>query len=169
MEENYGGYVLVVRIRDTKSTCDKSSSLNELLKEYKDVFPNDLPKGLLPFRGIEHAIDLIPRAPLPNKVAYRCNLEESKDLERQVNELIKSGYVRESLSPCVVPALLVPKKDGTWRMCVDSQSINNITINYHFPMPRLQDMLDELTEALVFSKIDLRSSYHQMRIREGDQ
>ena len=73
------------------------------------------------------------------------------DFERQVNELIERGYVRESLSPCVVPALLVPKNDGTWRMCLDSRSINNISIKYHFSMPRLQNMLDEFSRALVYS------------------
>eukprot|EP00257_Ricinus_communis_P027859 XP_025015273.1 uncharacterized protein LOC112536688 [Ricinus communis] len=85
-------------------------------------------KGLPPFRGNEHAIDLIPGAPLPNKAAYRCNPEQAKELQRQVEELIEKGYVRESLSSCAVPALLMPKKEGTWRMCINSRAINNITI-----------------------------------------
>ncbi|XP_057248889.1 uncharacterized protein LOC130590465 [Beta vulgaris subsp. vulgaris] len=164
VEENGGGYALVVRTKhENETTCNNSPFLDELLEGFKDVFPNDLPKGLPPIRGIEHAIDLIPGSPLPNKAASSCNPEESKELERQVNGLIERGYVRESLSPCVVPALLVPKKDSTWRMCVDSRSINNITIKYRFPMPRLQDMLDELSKNNEDHVIHLRMLFEKLR------
>ena len=84
-----------------------------LLHQYQDVFPEDLPKGLPPIRGIEHQIDLDPGVALPNKPAYKTNPIETKELQRQVEELLQRGYVRGSLSPCVVPTLLVPKKDRT--------------------------------------------------------
>ncbi|XP_065873481.1 uncharacterized protein [Euphorbia lathyris] len=96
-------------------------------KEYQDVMPEELPEGLPPIRGIEHQIDLVPGAVIPKRPAYRCNPEETKELQRQVEELLAKGYVRESMSPCAVPVLLVPKKDGSWRMCVDCRAVNNIT------------------------------------------
>ncbi|XP_019082698.1 PREDICTED: uncharacterized protein LOC104704959 [Camelina sativa] len=143
--------------------------IRPLLRRYQDVFPDELPHGLPPLRGIEHQIDLVPGAQLPNRPAYRVNPEEAKELERQVSELMEQGYVRESLSPCAVPVLLVPKKDGTWRMCVDCRAVNNITIKYRHPIPRLDDMLDELSGSTIFSKIDLKSGYHQVRMKEGDE
>ncbi|XP_035542994.1 uncharacterized protein LOC118346093, partial [Juglans regia] len=88
------------------------------LREFEDVLPEEVPYGLPPIRGIEHQIDFIPGASIPNRPAYRSNPEETKELQRQVSELLEKGFVRESMSPCAVPVLLVPKKDGTWRMCL---------------------------------------------------
>ena len=140
-----------------------------ILQEYYDVFPSEIPAGLPPIRGIEHQIDLILGASLPNRAPYKTNPEETKEIQRQVQELLDKGYVRESLSPCAVPVILVPKKDGTWRMCVDCRAINNITIRYRHPIPRLDDMLDELSSATMFSKVDLRSGYHQIHMKLGDE
>jgi hypothetical protein len=111
------------------------TSVTNLLQQFRDVFPSELPPGLPPIHGIEHQIDLISGASLPNRDAYRANPEETKEMQRQVQDLLDHGYVRESLSPCSVPAILVPKKDGSWRMCVDCRAINNITIRYRHPIP----------------------------------
>jgi len=120
-------------------------------------------------RGIEHQINFIPSATIPNRPAYRCNPEETKELQSQVEELLAKGHVRESLSPCAVPVLLVPKKDGTWRICCDCRAVNNIMVKYRHSIPTLDDMLDELHGFTIFSKIDLKSGYHQIRMREGDE
>ena len=134
--------------------------VTDLLQEYKDIFPAEIPLGLPPLRGIEHQIDLIPGATLPNRAAYRTNPEETKEIQRQIQDHLGRGYVHKSLSPCVVRVILVPKKDGTWRMCVDCRVTNNITIRYYHPIPRLDDMLDELCGSIIFTKIRLRNGYH---------
>jgi len=100
---------------------------------------------------------------------FTSNPEETKELQRQVEELMAKGHLRESMSTCVVPVLFVCKNDGTWRMCVDCKVINNIMVKYGHPIPRLDDMLDELHGSCIITKIDLKSGYHQIRMKEGDE
>jgi hypothetical protein len=144
-------------------------AITNLLREFKDIFPVEIPLGLPPLREIEHQIDLITGAMLSNRAAYRTNPKETKKIQWQVQDLLDHRYVWESLNPCVIPIIFVPKKNDTWRMCVDCRAINNITIRYRFPIPRLDDMLDELSGFIIFTKIDLQSGYHQIRMKLGDE
>jgi len=153
----------------SSSAFELPQGFDTLLKEFKDVFPQDIPHGLPPLRGIEHQINLVLGASLPNRVTYRSNPEETKEIQKQVEGLMQRGWVKESLSPCAMPVILVSKKDGTWRMCMDCRPIKNITVRYRHHILILDDMLDELHGSCVFSKIDLKSGYHQIRMREGDE
>ncbi|XP_074305674.1 uncharacterized protein LOC141640894 [Silene latifolia] len=107
---------LLSRETNTEWNKDVPAEVQPLVKKYKEVFPAELPSGLPPLRGIEHHIDLVPGSVLPNRPAYRCDPTTTKELQHRVEELMTKGFVRESLSPCAT-ALLVPKKDGSWRMC----------------------------------------------------
>jgi hypothetical protein len=148
---------------------DLPEEIQELLEEFADIVVDELPHLLPPMRSVSHNIDLIPRAILPNKAAYRLTPQENEEVKRQVQELLDKGLIRESLSPCAVPMVLSPKRDGGWRMCTDSRAINKITIRYRFPLPQMDDLMDCLRRAKFFSKVDLKSGYHQIRMREGDE
>jgi hypothetical protein len=151
------------------SMDDLPVEIQELLDNFVDIMVDELPHSLPPIRSISHHIDLIPGASFPNKEAYRLTPQENEEVKNQVQELLDKGLVRESLSPCAVPTVLSPKKDGGWRMCTDSRAINKITIRYRFPLPRMDDLMDCLSGENYFSKIDLKSGYHQIRMREGDE
>ena len=139
---------------------DLREEFQELLEDFADIVVDELPRLLPSVRSMSHHIDLIPGASLPNKAAYRLTLQENEEVKRQVQDLLDKGLIRESLSPCVVPTVLSPKKDGGWRMCTKSREINKITIRYRFPLSRMDDLMDFLSGAKYFSKIDLKSGYH---------
>jgi len=106
--------------------------------------------------GIEHQIDLILGSSFPNRPAYRTNPSETREIRQEVEELIAKGWVQDSMSPCAMPIILFPKKDGTWGMCSDCRAINNITIKYRHHIPRLDDLLDELHGSQIFPKLILK-------------
>jgi hypothetical protein len=137
-------------ILTSTSLKDFPEEVQELLENFVDIIVDDLPNSLPPIRRISHHIDLIPRESLPNKETYRLTPQENEEVKRQVQDMLDKGLVRESLSPCVVPTILSPKKDGGWKMCMDSRSINRITIKYIFPLPRMDDLIDFLSGANYF-------------------
>ena len=138
------------------------------MSEFGDVFPSDLPDGVPPSRDLDHSIDLLPGSKPISKPAYRLSHSEVQEVERQLTEYVEKGFIRPSSSPWAAPILLVKKKDGSMQMCVDYRSLNQVTIKNKYPMPRIDELFDQLNGAKYFSKIDLRSGYHQVRIREQD-
>jgi hypothetical protein len=148
---------------------DLPEEVHKLLKEFSDIVVDELPHSFPPIRSVSHHIDLIPGVSLPNKKAYILTPQENEEVKRHIQDLMDKGLVRESLSPCVVPTVLSPKKDRGWRMCTNSREINTITIKYRFPFPRMDDLMDSLSGEIFFSKIYLKSGYHQIRMREGDK
>ena len=133
-----------------------------VVAEFPEVFPQDLP-GLPPDRQIEFRIDLIPGATPIAKAPYRLASTEMKELKNQVQELLDKGFIRPSMSSWGAPILFVKKKDGSMRMCIDYRDLNKITVKNRYPLPRIDDLFDQLQGASYFSKIDLRSGYHQLK------
>jgi hypothetical protein len=148
---------------------DLHEEIQEMLENFADIVVDELPNSLPPIRSISHHIDLIPGEILPNKATYRLTPQENEEVKRRVQDLLDKVLVRERLSPCAVPTVLSPKKDGGWRMCMDLRAINKITIRYRFPLPRMDDLMDCLRGSNYFSKIYLKSGYHQIIMREGDE
>jgi hypothetical protein len=134
-----------------------------IMSEFPDVFPEELP-GMPHERKVEFAIELIPGIAPISMRSYRVSRPELVELKKQIDELLEKGYIRPSTSPWASLVLFVEKKDGTKRMCIDYRSLNEVTVKNKYPLPRIEDLFDQLRGASVFSKIDLRSGYHQLRI-----
>jgi len=151
------------------TTAHTHPLLDLLLQTFKHVFSQEIPHGVPSKISIQHIIDLISGSTLLNKPIYRMNSLETQEIQCQVDDLLAKGLIYESLSPCVILALLVPKNDESMRICVDSRAINKITIKNWYPIVRLQVLFNELYLATIFSKIDVRSGYYQIWIYEGDE
>jgi len=150
------------------STEDAKSSLEDIpvVKEFPDVFPDEIP-GMRPLR-VEFCIELTLGATPISKALYRMAPAELKELKTQLEELLEKGYIQPSISPWGAPTLFVKKKDGTLKLCIDYRELNKITVKNRYPLPRIDDLFDQLRGAGTFSKIDLRSGYHQLRIKDED-
>ncbi|GJY40376.1 putative reverse transcriptase domain-containing protein [Tanacetum coccineum] len=138
-----------------------------IVREFPEVFPEDLP-GLPPARQVEFQIDLVPGAAPVARAPYRLAPAEMQELSTQLQELSDRGFIRPSSSPWGAPVLFVKKKDGSFRMCIDYRELNKLTVKNRYPLPRIDDLFDQLQGSRVYSKIDLRSGYHQLRVREED-
>ncbi|KAJ4950710.1 hypothetical protein NE237_027542 [Protea cynaroides] len=161
-----GGVGYLVSVVDITTEVPKMEDL-AVVREFPDVFPEDLP-GLPPDRATEFVIDLIPGSASVSKAPYRMAPTELKELKTQLQELLDKGFIRPSISPWGAPVLFVKKKDGNVRLCIDYRELNKLTIKNRYPLPRIDDLFDQLQGAKVFSKIDLRSRYHQLKIKAGD-
>ena len=144
------------------------SARRRMLDSYRDVFPDELPPGLPPSREVDHKIELVPGATPQSRPTFRLSASELAEMKKQLEDLVKAGFVQPSKSPYGAPVLFVKKKDGTQRMCIDYRALNNVTIKNSYPLPRVDELFDRLQGAKYFSKIDLRSGYHQIRIVPED-
>ncbi|GKE97306.1 putative reverse transcriptase domain-containing protein, partial [Tanacetum coccineum] len=138
-----------------------------VVKEFPEVFSKNLP-GLPPVRQVEFQIDLIPGAAPVARSPYRLAPLEMQELSEQLQELADRGFIRPSTSPWGASVLFVKKKDGSFRMCIDYRELNKLTIKNRYPLPRIDDLFDQLQGSSVYSKINLRSGYHQLRVRDED-
>jgi hypothetical protein len=138
-----------------------------VVKDFLDVFPEELP-GMPPYREVEFAIDPLPGTAPTFKRPYMMSVEELKGLKKQLTELQEAGYIRSNSSPCGASVLFIQKKEGSQGMCVDYRSLNDVTVKNKCPLPCIEDLFNRMRGVRVFSKIDLRSGYHQMKIRPSD-
>eukprot|EP00171_Calliarthron_tuberculosum_P000963 IDg963t1 len=161
-------HVLLKPLTKKRLIDDKSSEIKNILEKYKDVFPETLPPGLPPERNIEMKIDLEPGSKPKIGPIYKLSVLELAEMKKQIEEALSKGFIRPSVSPWGSPVLFAKKKDGALRMCIDYRALNKQTIRNQVPLPRIDEVWDQLSGAKYFSSIDLRLGYHQIRIRNED-
>lgn len=163
-----GSIMYAVQLSNTKSESQSAvpECIQQIIQEYQAVF--DEPEGLPPRRNCDHKIPLVEGAQPVNLRPYRYNPELKNEIEKQITEMLQSGVIQHSQSAWSSPALLVRKKDGTWRLSVDYRQLNNLTVKSKYPVPIIEELLDELSGSKWFTKLDLRAGYHQIRMVEDD-
>ena len=164
LRKSYQGYLAyAIEVRDSGSRLEDIP----VVREFPDVFPEDLP-GIPPDREIDFHIELAPRIEPISKAPYRMVPSELKELKVQIKDLVNKGFVRPSTSPWGAHFLFVKKNDGSLRLCIEYRELNKVTIRNQYLLPWIDDLFDQLQGARVFSKIDLRSGYHQLKIWSED-
>ncbi|MCO5610236.1 hypothetical protein L7F22_064472 [Adiantum nelumboides] len=160
----------IIFLHETESSNSSPLDVSRraFLDEYADCFSEALPGQLPPERLEDHNIDLIPDSAAPHKPPYKVSAAQQEEIMTQMNELLQKVHIQLSCSPFCSPVLLVQKKDGSWRMCIDYRALNKITVKNKFPIPRIDDVLQRLQGASFFSKLDLKSGYHQIRVNPAD-
>ncbi|GKF91869.1 hypothetical protein Tco_0275570, partial [Tanacetum coccineum] len=138
-----------------------------IVRDFPEVFPEDL-SGLPPTRQVEFKIDLMPGVAPVARAPYRLAPSEMKELSEQLQELSDKGFIRPSSSPWGASVLFIKNKDDSFRMCIDYRELNKLMVKNRYPLPRIDDLFDQLQGSSVYSKIYLRSGYHQLRVREED-
>ncbi|GJR73766.1 putative reverse transcriptase domain-containing protein [Tanacetum coccineum] len=168
MEKGFPIFLAHVTAKEVEDKSEKKRLEDvPIVQDFPEVFPEDLP-GLPPTRQVEFQIDLVPGVAPVARAPYRLAPSEMKELSEQLKELSDKGFIRPSSSPWGAPVLFVKKKDGSFRMCIDYRELNKLTVKNRYPLPRIDDLFDQLQGSSVYSKIDLRSGYHQLRVQEED-
>ncbi|KAJ0557161.1 putative nucleotidyltransferase, Ribonuclease H [Helianthus annuus] len=161
------GHTAILALVSDASSEEKKIEDIPIVRDFPKVFPEELP-GLPPHRQVEFRIELAPGAAPIARAPYRLAPSELEELSTQIEELLEKGFIRPSYSPWGAPVLFVKKKDGTFRMCIDYRELNKVTVKNRYPLPRIDDLFDQLQGSSYYSKVDLRSGYHQLRVREED-
>jgi hypothetical protein len=139
----------------------------QVVNEFPEVFPDEIP-DVPPEREVEFSIDLVPGTKPVSMAPYRMSASELAEFKKLLEDLLDKKFVRPSVSPWGAPILLVKKKDGSLRLCIDYRQLNKVTIKNRYPLPRIDDLMDQLVGAQVFSKIDLSSGYHKIKVKDAD-